>query len=300
MGPETDKRKYLQPETVALLNSMALRARLVVEGYIIGQHRSPYHGFSVEFAEHRAYGPGDEIRHIDWKLYGKTDRLYVKQYEEETNLRAHLILDTSKSMLYSSGPVSKLNYANSLVASLSYLMVNQQDAAGLVQFSDKIDTFIPPKSKASHLNSILTQLDDETAGKDTRIEPVLHEMAERIKKRGLVVLVSDLFDEPEQIMNGLKHFRHQKQEVIVFHILDRKELEFDFNTRTKFLDMETGEEITTEPWHFRSSYTELVLGLQDFYRKECRRNLIDYVPIFTDQNLDLGLTKYLNKRKKLG
>ena len=300
MVPETDKRKYLQPETVALLNSMALRARLVVEGYIIGQHRSPYHGFSVEFAEHRAYGPGDEIRHIDWKLYGKTDRLYVKQYEEETNLRAHLILDTSKSMLYSSGPVSKLNYANSLVASLSYLMVNQQDAAGLVQFSDKIDTFIPPKSKASHLNSILTQLDDETAGKDTRIEPVLHEMAERIKKRGLVVLVSDLFDEPEQIMNGLKHFRHQKQEVIVFHILDRKELEFDFNSRTKFLDMETGEEITTEPWHFRSSYTELVLGLQDFYRKECRRNLIDYVPIFTDQNLDLGLTKYLNKRKKLG
>ena len=291
-----DKRKYLQPETVAMLNSMALRARLVVEGYIIGQHRSPYHGFSVEFAEHRAYGSGDEIR----KLYGKTDRLYVKRYEEETNLRAHLILDTSRSMLYASGSVSKLNYANSLIAALSYLMINQQDAAGLVRFSDKIDSFIPPKSKPSHLNAILTQLDDEKAGNDTKIEPVLHEMADRIKKRGLVVLVSDLFDDPEQIMNGLKHFRHQKQEVIVFHILDRKELEFDFNTRTKFLDMETGEEITTEPWHIRSSYTDLISRLQDYYRIECRQHLIDYVPIFTDQNLDLGLTEYLNKRKKLG
>ena len=151
MAIETDKRKYLQPEMVAMLNSMALRARLVVEGYIIGQHRSPYHGFSVEFAEHRPYGPGDEIRHIDWKLFGKTERLYVKRYEEETNLRTHLILDTSRSMLYKSGKVSKLNYANSLAASLSYLMINQQDAAGLIQFSNKIDTLIPPKLSLIHI-----------------------------------------------------------------------------------------------------------------------------------------------------
>jgi len=296
----SDKRKYLQPEMVAMLNSMALRARLVVEGYIIGQHRSPYHGFSVEFAEHRAYGSGDEIRHIDWKLFGKTDRLYVKRYEEETNLRAHLILDTSKSMLYSSGKVSKLSYANSLVAALSYLMVQQQDAAGLVQFSNSINTFIPPKSKPSHLNSILTKLNDHGAGNDTQIEPVLHEMAERINKRGLVILVSDLFDQPSQILSGLKHFRHKKQEVIVFHILDRKELEFDFNSRTKFLDMETGEEIVTEPWHIRESYTDLIKNLTNYYQRECRQHLIDYIPLFTDQNLDLGLTEYLNKRKKLG
>ena len=300
MASSADKRKYLQPETVAMLNSMALRARLVVEGYIIGLHRSPYHGFSVEFAEHRAYGPGDEIRHIDWKLYGKTDRLYIKQYEEETNLRAHLILDTSKSMLYSSGGVSKLNYANSLVASLSYLMINQQDAAGLVQFSNKVNTFIPPKSKPSHLNAILTKLDDLNAGSDTIIEPVLHEMADWIKKRGLVVLISDLFDDPKQIMNGLKHFRHQKQEVIVFHILDRKELEFDFNTRTKFLDMETGEEITTEPWHIRKAYAKSIKNIQDDYQKKCREHLVDYVPLFTDQSLDTALTEYIRKRKKLG
>lgn len=300
MSANSNKRKYLKPEIVALLNSMSLRARLVVEGYIIGQHRSPYHGFSVEFAEHRSYGPGDEIRHIDWKLFGKTDRLYVKRYEEETNLQAYVLLDTSKSMLYSSGEVSKLNYANSLVASLTYLMINQQDAAGLVQFSDKINTFIPPRSKPSHLNAILTKLDDENVDNDTKIEPVLHQMADRIKKRGLVILVSDLLDEPEEIMNGLKHFRHNNQEVIVFHILDRKELEFDFNSRTRFLDMESGDEILTEPWHIRSSYTELIMKLQNYYKRECRQQLIDYVPIFTDQYLDKGITEYLNKRKKLG
>ena len=278
---------------------MSLRAKLVVEGYIIGQHRSPYHGFSVEFAEHRAYGAGDEIRHIDWKLFGKTDRLYVKRYEEETNLRAHIVLDTSRSMLYNSGKVSKLVYANSLAASLSYLMINQQDAVGLVQFSQKIDTFIPPKSRPSHLSLVLAQLDDQKAGKDTKVGLVLHELAERIKKRGLVILISDLLDNPKNIMNGLKHFRHQNQEVIVFHVLDRKELEFDFNTRTKFLDMESGEEIVTEPWHIRSNYTELINRLHDKYRKECREYLIDYVPIFTDQSLDISITEYLNKRRKL-
>ena len=300
MTPKADKRKYLQPETVAMLNSMALRARLVVEGYIIGQHRSPYHGFSVEFAEHRSYGPGDEIRHIDWKLYGKTDRLYVKRYEEETNLRAHLILDTSRSMLYTSGKVSKLNYANSLVASLSYLMINQQDAAGIVKFSDKIDSFIPPKSKPSHLNAILTLLDDEKAGNDTKIEPVLHEMADRIKKRGLVILISDLLDDPEQVLMGLNHFRHRKQEMIVFHLLDRQEQNFQFGDRTKFRDLETGETITTEPWHIRSAYREVIKSFQKKYQSGCRNQRIDYVPLFSDQPLDVALNKYLNKRKKTG
>ena len=299
MAAGIDKRKYLRPETVALLNSMSLRARLVVEGYIIGHHRSPYHGFSVEFAEHRSYGPGDEIKHIDWKLFGKTDRLYVKRYEEETNLRAHIILDTSKSMLYSSAEVSKLSYANSLAASLSYLMINQQDAVGIAKFSEKIDTFIPPKARPSHLNLILSQLDDKDSGNDTQIGMVLHELADRIKKRGMVILISDLLDKPENIMKGLKHFRHQNQEVIVFHIQDRKESEFDFDTRTKFFDMETGEEIVTEPWHIRSNYNELISKLESNYKSNCRENLIDYVPLFTDQSLDIGITEYLIKRSKL-
>ena len=285
---------------VAMLDSISMKAKMVVEGYIIGQHRSPYHGFSVEFAEHRSYEPGDEIRHIDWKLYGKTNRLYVKRYEEETNLRAHLILDTSKSMAYTSGGVSKLEYGSYLLAALSYLMIRQQDAAGVVLFDENIRSFIPPKSIPSHLNTLLNTLDIRAPGEDTKIEPVLHEMAERIKKRGLVIIISDLFDDPENIMNGLKHFRHSKQEVILFHILDRNELEFDFNTRTKFVDMESGEEITTDPWHVKNEYKNLIKGLQDYYRSECRLNLIDYIPLFTDDSLDKGLSEYFNKRQKLG
>ena len=285
---------------VAMLDSISMKAKMVVEGYIIGQHRSPYHGFSVEFAEHRSYEPGDEIRHIDWKLYGKTNRLYVKRYEEETNLRAHLILDTSKSMAYTSGGVSKLEYGSYLLAALSYLMIRQQDAAGVVLFDEGIKTFIPPKSIPSHLNTLLNTLDIKAPGEDTKIEPVLHEMAERIKKRGLVIIISDLFDDPENIMNGLKHFRHGKQEVILFHILDRNELEFDFNTRTKFVDMESGEEITTDPWHVKNEYKNLIKAYQDYYKSECRLNLIDYVPLFTDDSLDKGLSEYFNKRQKLG
>ncbi|OUW80341.1 MAG: DUF58 domain-containing protein [bacterium TMED217] len=285
---------------VAMLDSLSMRAKMVVEGYIIGQHRSPYHGFSVEFAEHRSYEPGDEVRHIDWKLYGKTNRLYIKRYEEETNLRAHLILDTSKSMNYTSGKVSKLQYGSYLLAALSYLMIRQQDAAGVVLFDESIRSFIPPKSNPSHLNTLLNVLDVNTPGTDTKIEPVLHEMAERIKKRGLVIIISDLFDEPNNIINGLKHFRHSKQEVILFHILDRNELEFDFNSRTKFVDMESGEELTTDPWHVKNDYKNLIENLQDYYKNQCRLNLIDYVPLFTDDSLDKGLNEYFNKRQKLG
>ncbi|MDA9656673.1 DUF58 domain-containing protein [Candidatus Marinimicrobia bacterium] len=299
MSENLDKRKYLKPEIVTSLSSLALRARLIVEGYIIGKHRSPYHGFSVEFAEHKSYDIGDDVRNIDWKLFGKTDRLYIKRYEEETNLKTHIIIDNSKSMSYSSGSVSKINYANSLLASIAYLMINQQDAVGLIQFSDKINSFIPPKSRRSHLNTIINQLSETVEGKDTFIEPVLHEMAERINKRGLVILVSDLLDDPKTIMNGLKHFRHRKQEVIVFHILDKKEIDFDFNKRTKFIDVETGEELSTEPWHIRENYKRLMKERQKLFKKECNNQLIDYVPVLTNESLEKCIAEYLNKRKKL-
>ena len=294
-----DKRKYLNPEIVSAISSIALRARLIVEGYIIGKHRSPYHGFSVEFAEHKSYDLGDEIKNIDWKLYGKTDRLYVKRYEEETNLKTYIILDNSKSMSFSSGSVSKINYANSLLASLAYLMINQQDAVGLIQFSDKINTFIPPKGKRSHLKTIIGKLSDSSEGSDTHIEPVLHEMAERINKRGLIIFISDLLDDPTKIINGLKHFRHRKQEVIVFHILDKKEVNFDFNERSKFIDMETGEEIVTEPWHIRENYTQLIKRRKNRFMKECNHQQIDYIPVTTDINLKECITSYLEKRNRL-
>lgn len=285
---------------VAMLNSISMKAKLVVEGYIIGQHRSPYHGFSVEFSEHRSYEPGDEVKHIDWKLYGKTNRLYVKRYEEETNLRAHLILDTSKSMSYTSNKVSKLDYGSYLLAALSYLMISQQDAAGVVLFDEKIRSFIPPKSTPSHLNTLLNVLDAPKPGNDTKIESVLHQMAERINKRGLVIIISDLLDEPKSVLKGLKHFRHRKQEVILFHILDRNELEFEFENRTKFVDMESGEEITTDPWHIKNDYKNLILDVQKYYRRNCRLNKIDYVPLYTDDSLDKGLSEYFNKRQRLG
>ena len=295
-----DKRKYLEPEMVARLSNMSLRARLVVEGYIIGQHKSPFHGFSVEFAEHRAYGPGDEIRHVDWKLYGKTDRYFVKQYEEETNLRAYILLDTSRSMEYTSSKISKLDYGNYLSAALAYLMINKQDGVGLTLFDNQIQKFIPPRSKPSHINTILTHLDTIGSGKDTNVGIVLHEMAERIKKRGLVILISDLFDETENIIKGLKHFRHNKQEIIVFHIMDRKELDFNFTNRTKFKDMETDEHITTEPWKIRKIYQQSIRSYKDELRLRCREQKIDYVPLFTDQNLDLALNEFLKKRQRLG
>ena len=285
---------------VAMLNSISMKAKLVVEGYIIGQHRSPYHGFSVEFSEHRSYEPGDEIKHIDWKLYGKTNRLYVKRYEEETNLRAHLILDTSKSMSYTSNKVSKLDYGSYLLAALSYLMISQQDAAGVVLFDEKIRSFIPPKSTPSHLNTLLNILDAPKPGNDTKIESVLHQMAERINKRGLVIIISDLLDDPKNVFKGLKHFRHRKQEVILFHILDRNELEFKFENRTKFVDMESGEEITTDPWHIKNDYKDLILNVQKYYRRNCRLNKIDYVPLYTDDSLEKGLSEYFNKRQRLG
>ena len=295
-----DKRKYLDPLIVAKIDNMALRARLVVEGYLIGQHKSPYHGFSVEFAEHRAYGSGDEIRHIDWKLYGKTDRYYVKRYEEETNLRSYILLDTSQSMTYGSGAITKLEYGSYLSAALTHLMLNQRDAMGLVLFDEKIRKFIPPRAAPSHANIIMGALDKIQSANDTQIRPTLDYMAERIKKRGLVILISDLLDDPAQVLMGLNHFRHNKQEMIVFHLLDRQELEFLFGNRTKFRDLETDETITTEPWHIRSAYQELIEMHQRKYRLGCRNQRIDYVPLFTDQPLDLALNEYLNKRQKTG
>ena len=294
-----NNKKYLDPEVVAKLNNMKLRARLVVEGYLIGHHKSPYHGFSVEFAEHRAYGHGDEVRHIDWKLFGKTDRYYVKRFEEETNVRSYILLDKSQSMSFSSGSITKLAYGSYLSAALSYLMLNQKDAMGLVLFDEKIKKFIPPRAKTSHSNIIMSALEKIKAGNDTQIRRVLNSMADRIRKRGLVILISDLLDDPEQVLMGLNNFKYNKQEVIVFHLVDRKEYDFDFTDRTQFNDMETGATITTDPWHIRSAYKDQINESIKNYRQGCRNLKIDYVQIFTDQPLDIALNQYLNKRQRL-
>ena len=291
---------YLKPEIVSKLDNLSLRARLVVEGFIIGLHRSPYHGFSVEFADHRAYGPGDEIRHVDWKLYAKTDRHYVKRFEEDTNLKSYLLVDQSRSMTYSSHSVNKLSYAQTLGAALAYLMLKQQDAIGLALFDSELRRYLAPRAKPSHLDAILGRMSEVQPGPETHIAPVLHQLAESIVKRGLIILISDLFDDPDQVLLALKHFRHKNHEVIVFHILDPQELELNFSTRTRFRDLETGAVVTTEPWHIRKHYQREMNQFMERFRTMCRQQNIDYVLITTDKPLDIALSEYLLKRRRIG
>lgn len=295
-----DYKKYLNPEIVSKLKTMELRARLVVEGFIAGLHKSPYHGFSVEFAEHRQYMPGDEIRDIDWKVYGKTDRYYVKQYEEETNLKSYLLVDTSASMGYSSHSVSKLMYASYLAASLTYLMLKQRDAVGLMTFDNAIRTYLPPRSVKLYLNRILIQLEHLSTERTTNVATTFHEMAERIQRRGLIIIFSDLFDDPDKIMLALKHFRHKQHEVIVFHVLDPFEVGFSFGNEAVFRDMETGEELPTQPWHIRHEYQQLVAKFIDNYKRECRNHQIEYFQLNTAEPFDRALVQYLIKRKRIG
>jgi uncharacterized protein (DUF58 family) len=294
------RNQYLSPTLLSKLDNLSLKARMVVEGFIVGLHKSPYHGFSVEFSEHRSYGTGDEIRHIDWKLYGKTDRFYIKQFEEETNLLTHLLVDQSQSMDYSSHGMSKLEYAKIMAAALAYLMLKQQDAVGLTLFDSEIRDYLPPRSKSSHLNALFARLNKIQPGPETAIAPMLHKSAEAIKKRGLIILISDLFDNPEDVISGLKHFRYRGHEVLVIHVLDPQELALKFNERTRFKDMETGEEIITEPWHIQKDYQESISKLCNYYKSICRKNKMDYILANTDIPLNAVLTEYLVKRKRIG
>ncbi|MBL7959540.1 DUF58 domain-containing protein [bacterium] len=279
---------------------MEIKARLVVEGFITGLHKSPYHGFSVEFAEHRQYMPGDEIRSIDWKVYGRTSRYYVKRYEEETNLKTYILLDTSGSMTFTSSAITKLEYSSYLAASLAYLMIHQKDATGLVLFDKKIRKYMPPRATMGYLRVLEENLQNIRDHEDTDLAPTLHEIAERIKRRGLIILISDLFDDPQKIMAGLKHFRHRRHEVIVFHVLDPQERELAYSGDVVFEDIETKERISTQPWHIRSSYREQMQAFIESYRKECRENKIDYVLLDTRTSFDVALLEYLTQRSKIG
>jgi len=293
-------RRYLQPQVVSKLANMELRARLVVEGFITGLHKSPYHGFSVEFAEHRQYMPGDEIRHLDWKIYGKTGRYYVKQYEEETNLKSYIVLDSSRSMAYASrGRISKMEYASFLVAALSYMMVKQQDAVGLAVFDETITTSLPPHATRAYLRQILVALQNLQPGRGTGAGRSLHQVADRIKRRGLVVVVSDLLDDPDEVIGALKHFRHKKNEVIVMHVLDPFERTFAFEGDATFTDMETSEKLMTQPWHIRKAYQRSMGAFLERFKRECRENFVDYVLLDTQTPYDVALVEYLSKRERI-
>jgi uncharacterized protein (DUF58 family) len=290
-------QSYLDPRTLASLEGLDLQARLLVEGYVAGMHPSPYHGFSVEFAEHREYVPGDDVRHVDWKVWSKTDKLYLKQYEEETNLLLYLLLDTSESMAYASGDnVSKFKYAQLVVAALAYLVLQQQDSVGLALFDDAVRRYLKPAGQPSHLKELIHLLDVTPAREKSDLGAVLHDLSERFKKRGVIAIFSDLFDDVSKVLSRLKHFRHRRHEVIVFHVLDPAEIEFPFRDPTLFKGMEGLPDVMADPYALRKAYREEVVEFLEGIKKGCRLIDIDYVPLRTDEGLDVALSAYLASR----
>jgi len=295
--------RYIQPEALAKVARMNLVARSVVEGFIAGLHRSPFKGFSVEFAEHREYMPGDPVKDIDWQVFGRTDRLYVKQYEEETNLKAHILIDASSSMCYKSdeNALSKLEYACHLAACLAYLMIRQQDSVGMICFDSQIRHHIPSRSTPTHLSLMLRHLETlkMTTGVETNVSNTFHDVAEFVRRRGLLIILSDLYDDPREVIRGLRHFRFKKHEVILFHILDKWEIDFPFRKLSDFVDMETNEEIQVDPRYVRDEYRKEIERFIEGYRRDCSASRVEYVQTDTSVPYDFMLSSYLAKRKRL-
>lgn len=298
--PAEHSPKFFDPQLLARLEGLALRARRIVEGYISGMHRSPFHGFSIEFAEHREYAPGDDLRYLDWKVFGRTDKFYLKQFEDETNLVCTLLLDTSESMAYQ-GPgaaMSKLQYAQCAAAALAYLVLQQQDAVGLATFDHEIRALVRPSSNPSHFQDLLCVMEEAVPQHKTAAGAVLHELAERLKKRGIVVVLSDLFDHVDSLVTGLKHFRHRRHEVIVFHVLDPAEMDFPFQRTTLFRGLEQLPEVLVEPQAIRRAYLRQFGDYLRRMQQGCRMHQIDYVLMRTDRPLDLVLSSYLASRRR--
>ena len=293
-------RKYLVPETIAKLGNIELKAKMIVEGFITGMHRSPYHGFSVEFSQHRQYRPGDEVKFLDWKVYARSGRYYIKEFEEETNLRSMLAIDASASMRFASeGRISKFDYACYLAAALSMLMLQQRDAVGLTLYSNEIKTFLPPNSKLSYISQILMELENAIPQDTTGTANALEVLAERINRRGLVMIFSDFFDSTDSIVNALRHLRHKRHEVLLFQILDPREMDFNFGHSANFIDLETGEQMVTQPYQIKKSYANTMKEFLDNLQKECIRHRVDYNLINTSMSFDKALLDYIIKRERM-
>ena len=291
--------RFLDPAVIARLGTLELKARTIVEGFLSGLHRSPFKGFSVEFAEYRQYIPGDDLSSIDWKVYARSDRYYVKKFEEETNLNCYILLDVSASMGYGrAGGTTKMEYAQMLAASLAYLMNRQRDAVALTAFDDAIVHMLPPSARPGHLRSLLVILDRLTLGRRTDVSKPLHVLADAIKKRGMVVLISDLLDEPERVIDGLRHFRFRGTDVVVFHLMDPDELTFPFERAAKFRDMEVGDELMAVPSVVRSAYLAELERVLDIYKRELRSMGIDYQLVNTSDSLEFALMSYLSTRSR--
>ena len=295
-------RRYLDPKILNRITRLDVRARTIVEGFISGLHKSPYQGYSVEFATHREYVHGDDIKHIDWKVWARADRYYIKQYEEETNLQGTILLDASRSMRYGEaardGRMSKFDYAATIAASLAYLLQQQQDAVGLVTFDTEVRRTLPPSSHPSHLKLLLHELSQTEPDRRTDVSDVFHRLAEQIPRRGLVVLLSDLFVDLDSLTRSLQHFRHKRHEVVVFHVMHEDELEFPFQDNTLFRGLEIEREVLTEPRALRQAYLEAVGRFLGRVRRLCAMNGIDYMLMSTSDPLDAALASYLAFRQR--
>jgi uncharacterized protein (DUF58 family) len=293
-------RDYLDPIFLSKLANMELVAKCAVEGFFSGLHPSPFQGFSVEYSDHREYHAGDEMKFVDWKIFARSDRLYIKRYQQETNTTVYILLDTSRSMSFAGErSVRKIDYASYLAAALSYLMLKQGDSTGLISFAEQITGQIPPASRRTHLNAILTALDRHTVTGQTNLAGVLHTVAETTKRRGLIVLISDLLDDEGDIFQGLAHLKFLKHAVIVFHTLDHQELNLEYEGLVQFEDMETKDKVQAFPQSIRSGYQERVGGFIDTVRKTLGSRGIDYCLLDTSEPLDRALIAYLVKRRRM-
>jgi uncharacterized protein (DUF58 family) len=300
VNPQTTGTRFLAPEVLARISSLELIARSVVEGFIAGLHRSPHLGFSTDFAEHRQYMPGDDLRHLDWKLLARTDRLYIKKYQGDTNTQLHILIDASASMGYGSGAVSKLQFAQYLASSLAFLGMRQHDSVGMVAFDEQVIEHVPPRSRSGHIRTVLGCIERLVPGHATALVEQLHRTAELLTRRGVIVLISDLYEDAERVMKGLEHLRFQGNDVIVFQVLDRQELDFDFKEPVVLEDAETEEQLHVMPDVLRDEYLRQIRAHIDALRQGAARNRIDYELLKTNEPLDAALFSYLARRAQLG
>ena len=294
-----DPRRFLHPKTIARISQLDLRAQQIVEGYISGMHRSPFYGHSVEFVQHREYVPGDDIRHLDWKAWSKTDKFFIKQYEAETNTRTHLVVDVSESMHYGRGPLNKYEYACTAAACLSYLMIRQQDAAGLIAFDNEVRQMLPARSAQSHLDAIIKTLHVSKPKEKTDIFKILRRVAEATPSRGMICIFSDLLVDREPLIKGLEMLRHRRQDVMVFHILDDDEINFPFSGTTRFEGLEEQPDLLCDPKSLREGYIEALEEYLVEVRRGCSKLGIDYTLVKTSDPLDAILSKFLHQRMAL-
>jgi uncharacterized protein (DUF58 family) len=296
---DPNPQRYLDPAVLAKFGLSPLIAKMVVEGFISGLHRSPFHGFSVEFADHREYVPGDDLKFLDWQLYARTDHYYIKRYEEETNLRCHILLDRSASMAFGTGAITKWDYACFLSTCLAYLMTKQQDAVGLALLGQRPGLLLPPRCRSSHLRQMMQAMIQNPPAGETDLAGSLLAMVRNLKRRALVVLVSDLIDDPEQTLKAIRLLGSHKHDVVVFHVQDAAEIDFSFSGPTLFRDMETGEELEVDPASARDAYREEIEAMGRFYKKGLTEVGIDYHPINTRQPYDVALSTYLQQRARI-